>query len=298
MPSSWEICVSADRIHWHRLQQMAEGQPWKNAEERHYTVTPTSGVTGIKLVVTATDNKSILRLYEFRPEFAVPSGPASEFKTLHDASTLQTDACTKEAEERVIPEFLYAYKDYNVVRAGELYVAAAQDLGPLDVASVLSNTAPLPPAAKFIVARDIVSLKVTVDTYAKEAKAGAPPQILYIYKGYNVIRSGELYVGAAQDLGTMDVGDVLAHTAPQPPPDKFIVANNSNDLEAAINEYVNEAHAAAPPELLYAYKGYNIVRVGELYVGVAQGARPHGRRCCPDECRSSSARRKIYNLRQ
>ena len=32
MPSSWEICVSSDRINWRRLQEMTEGQPWKNDE--------------------------------------------------------------------------------------------------------------------------------------------------------------------------------------------------------------------------------------------------------------------------
>ena len=70
MPSNWEICVSSDRVNWRRLQEMTEGQPWRNDEIRHYHLEPTPNVTGIKLVITGTDDKSILRLYEFRPEFA------------------------------------------------------------------------------------------------------------------------------------------------------------------------------------------------------------------------------------
>ena len=50
---------------------MTECQPWKNDEIRHYNVEAAPDVTGIKLVVTKTDDASVLRIYEFRPEFDV-----------------------------------------------------------------------------------------------------------------------------------------------------------------------------------------------------------------------------------
>ncbi len=76
MPSRWEIWVSSDLANWHRVQEMAEGQPWKPAETRHYELEPIPKVTGIKLVITGTDvpitgtdQESVLRLYEFTPLF-------------------------------------------------------------------------------------------------------------------------------------------------------------------------------------------------------------------------------------
>ena len=87
---------------------------------RHYHLEPTPNVTGIKLVITGTDDKSILRLYEFRPEFTTLPTPDSEREIARDASRLQADTCTKAAEVSATPQLLYAYKDYNVVRAAVL----------------------------------------------------------------------------------------------------------------------------------------------------------------------------------
>ena len=72
MPSSWEIWVTSDRIDWRRLQQITEDPPWKNQETRHYSVTPTPGVTAMKLKIIAAYATPVLRLYEFRPVFGAP----------------------------------------------------------------------------------------------------------------------------------------------------------------------------------------------------------------------------------
>ena len=63
------IWVSPHGADWRRLQRMVEGTPWKINEVRQYEVEPTDGVRSIKMIITGTDNKSILRLYEFRPIF-------------------------------------------------------------------------------------------------------------------------------------------------------------------------------------------------------------------------------------
>jgi hypothetical protein len=69
MPSAWEIWATSDRTHWRRLQEVTHGAPWKRGESRHFDVEPTSGVTGVKLVITATSDAACMRLYEFRPMY-------------------------------------------------------------------------------------------------------------------------------------------------------------------------------------------------------------------------------------
>ena len=227
MPSSWEIWVSPDQRHWRRLQQITECQPWKNDETRHYNVEAAPDITGIKLVVTKTDDGSILRIYEFRPEFNVPRSPAWEAAVARDASRLKPETCAKVAlAARAAPELLYAYKDYDVIRAGELYVGVAQDVGPIDVDAVLANIAPRPPDDKFIIADDSSSLKAKIDVYAKEAKAKALPESLYAYRGYDAIRSGEVYFGVAKEPSPMDVRGVLTNAVRPPRSENFLIANS------------------------------------------------------------------------
>ena len=194
MPSSWEICVSSDRINWRRLQEMTEGQPWKNDEIRHYEVGPTTGVTGIKLIVKATDDNSILRLYEFRPEFT--SAPSSDSGSVitRDVSALKSDACTKAAQDRVTP-------------------------GAFDP-------------------------KAAADREATETN-NKPPQLLYAYRGYNIVRTGGRYVGVAQELGPMEVDAVLANAVRRPPADKFIIADDTSSLEAAIDKNLKDGGAVS-----------------------------------------------------
>jgi hypothetical protein len=132
------------------------------------------------------------------------------------------------------PRLLDTFKGFNVVRVAQLYVAAAQDLGPMDIAAILANTLPPPPAEKFIIAHDRSSLYAAIDAYVREA-ASAPPRLLHTHKSYNIVSVGELYVAAAQDLGPIDIGTVLANAAPRPPATKFITAHDIPSLEAAID---------------------------------------------------------------
>jgi len=67
------------------------------------------------------------------------------------------------------PRLLDTFKGYNVVRVAQLYVAAAQDLGPIDIAAILANTLPRPPAEKFIIGHDRSSLDAAIDAHVKEA---------------------------------------------------------------------------------------------------------------------------------
>ena len=66
------------------------------------------------------------------------------------------------------------------------------------------------------------------------------PQLLYAHKGYNVIRTGELYVAVAQELGPMDVRDVLTNAMRRPPSKKFLIAKDTSGLETAIDAAVKD----------------------------------------------------------
>ena len=66
------------------------------------------------------------------------------------------------------PRLLYAYENYNVVRVGQLYVGAAQALGPANINSILTNTVSRPPFNQFIVARDAARLHAAIDACSKD----------------------------------------------------------------------------------------------------------------------------------
>ena len=87
----------------------------------------------------------------------------------------------------------------------------------MDVDAVLANAAPRPPDVEFITAEDSSGLEAKIDVYAKEVEAKVPPELLYAYKDYNVVRAGGLYIGVAQELRPMDVRDVLTNAVPRPP---------------------------------------------------------------------------------
>ena len=97
MPSSWEIWVSSNLLDWRRIQETTQCQPWKNAETRHYDVGPAADITGIRLVIKGTDDQSILRLYEFTPEFGTNPSPEWDAKVAQDASRLNPETCRKDA---------------------------------------------------------------------------------------------------------------------------------------------------------------------------------------------------------
>jgi len=51
----------------------------------------------------------------------------------------------------------------------------------------------------------------------------------------NVARLGRTCVAAVQNLGPMDINEILAGTVPRLPADKFILARDTSRLEKAID---------------------------------------------------------------
>ena len=86
-----------------------------------------------------------------------------------------------------------------------------------------------------VIGRDFKGARVVAQKAWWEADANALPQLLYAYGDYNVIRVGQAYIGAAHDLGPMDVNPVLTGAAPRPPLEKFIVARDTSILKEAID---------------------------------------------------------------
>lgn len=196
-------------------------------------------------MIKGTDDRAILRLYEFAPEFDLATSPIWPAEAVTDVLRVNPETCRKEKVATIAPaELLYTYKGYGVIHAGGLYVGVAQDVGPVDVDRVLANTAPRPPADQFITAGVASELEAKIDVHAKEAAATAPPTLLYAYKGYNLVRARGLYVAVAQNAGPMDVGDVLTNAAPRPPTGEFIIAQDASSLEAAIDAYLKDTEPA------------------------------------------------------
>jgi hypothetical protein len=97
------------------------------------------------------------------------------------------------------------------------------------------------------------------------------PRLLCAYGDYNVVRVGKSYLGVARELGPIDLPAILANEAPQPPATKFIVASDLSSLQVTLKALED---ADEPPRLLYAYNGYNVLRLGKLYVAAARALGP------------------------
>jgi hypothetical protein len=139
--------------------------------------------------------------------------------------------CLKDEGYAATLQALCTYKGYNVVRFRESYFVLAQELGAIDLPAIMAHEAPRPPAAKFMVASDVSSLKAILGGFAN---ADEPLKLLYDYNGYNVLRVGKFYVAVARSLGDIDVPAVLARTAASPPPERFIVAHDIWSLKVSI----------------------------------------------------------------
>lgn len=88
-----------------------------------------------------------------------------DLRLIHELDRLAELAATQSIADAV-PQFLYTYKKYNVIRFGPLRVAIAQDLGPIDLHNILTNAKYQPPADKVIVAHDYLRLESAIDEYA------------------------------------------------------------------------------------------------------------------------------------
>jgi hypothetical protein len=143
---------------------------------------------------------------------------------------------------------LFTYKNYNVLKLGDIYLGIAQELGAIDLEAVMAKIIAAPPTGQFIVAPDIASLEHAIDAsiLACQSLPAKKPVLLYTYKTYSIIHSGQLYVGVAWDVGRIDVDAVLANIVPRPPDSKFIVAQSIPNLEARIDDL----HPVTNPILL------------------------------------------------
>jgi hypothetical protein len=94
-----------------------------------------------------------------------PCPPIGQFIVAHDIASLEdrlAAASIKYPSDSKIPVLLHAYRSFNIVRVGRQFVGVSMTLGRIDVAAVLANLAPRPPAGDFIVASDLPSLEANI----------------------------------------------------------------------------------------------------------------------------------------
>ena len=85
-----------------------------------------------------------------------------------------------------------------------------------------------------------------------QADANALPRLLYAYENYNVVRVGQLYIGAAHAMGPANINAILTNTVPRPPFDQFIIAHDAGRLHAAIDACTRDLSNATSPERAFA----------------------------------------------
>jgi len=132
---------------------------------------------------------------------------------------------------------LFTYRNFNILKLGDLYLAIAQELGAIDLEAILAKMIPAP-TGQFIVAADVASLERAIDAsiLACQSLPARTPVLLYTYKTYKIVHAGHFYVGIAWDVGQIDVDAALANRAPRPPESKFIVAESIPSLKAKIDD--------------------------------------------------------------
>ena len=96
---------------------------------------------------------------------AAPCPPTGQFIVAHDLDSLVETlaaASIKYPSDSKIPVLLHGYRSYNIVRVGRQFVGVSMALRQIDVAAVLANLVPRPPAGEFIVAPDLASLEARI----------------------------------------------------------------------------------------------------------------------------------------
>ena len=129
------------------------------------------------------------------------------------------------------------YKDYNVVRVGDLYVGVWRGLGVYDIRAIMAKAGAPPPTGMFLIASDLARLERAIDDAVDNCPFhyGDVPVLIESYKGYNVVRVEQLYVGVDNEVGQIDVAAALANKTPRPPSTQFLLADSSANLETAID---------------------------------------------------------------
>jgi hypothetical protein len=86
-----------------------------------------------------------------------------------------------------------------------------------------------------IVGREFKGALVVHRRSQTQIEADAAPRLLYSEGIYNVVRVGDLYVAVSQQLGPLDVRDVLQNRGPRPPAQKFLVAHDISRLKVMMH---------------------------------------------------------------
>ena len=166
------------------------------------------------------------------------------------------------------PRLVGESRSFNIVRYGDQYVAVAQELGTVEVSEIMLGRASRPPATKFILGRTLEELEPKIAAADALRHRDAPPmtnlqervpRLVGESRSFNIVRYGDQYFAVAQELGTVEVAEIMLGRASRPPATKFILGRSLEELEPMIAAADALRHRDAPPRLVETIGDHNII---------------------------------------
>jgi hypothetical protein len=167
------------------------------------------------------------------------------------------------------------YKGFNILHFGDLYVAVAHVLGPMDLTRLDKPTLSQYQAdGHLVIANSLEEAKQLVDQW--ESEQTVTKLLEANYRGFNIITYRGQFYALAQALGPMDLTELDERKLDEyqifcAQTHKCAIANT---LEEA-KELIDQLYQPAFPELVEeGYKGFNIVAYSDKFYAVAQDIGP------------------------
>lgn len=108
-----------------------------------------------------------------------------------------------------VPDYVYSYKGFNVMRYGSVYVAVSQTLGSIDVDQLQKNDFS---SFEILEDSDLKNLESKIDRAVFNIKI---PLLAETYRGYNLIQFAGRFYGLAKSLGTVELPSLIPNKIKQ-----------------------------------------------------------------------------------
>ena len=153
---------------------------------------------------------------------------------------------------------------YNVIKAGERFIAIAKELGPVNLLRERLGERELAP---LLFAGD--SLEEVREKALAFEKENRPPSVELIESegGYNLLKAGDRYFAVAKALGAMSLLQERLGERDLPP--VLFLASSLAEARCMVAGLQNIG-----PGVLDVYKGFNILWAGDGFFGVRQSIGP------------------------
>lgn len=119
----------------------------------------------------------------------------------------------------------------------------------------------------------LYKLKDISKGFAVEPQSGSPPRLVDSYKGYNIVDYNKQFYGVPQSMGTLDLSKKEDRGR-----EGILVGKDRKEIEQLIDKAIKSQTKVKAtnllPQLVGAYKGYNIVDYNNQFYGVPQSMGP------------------------